>query len=155
MFTNCHDQISFGCILAAPRLIKNLNAKLVKKDEESKVVCTVERSNPWPTFQWKYQAMSCPDLQKGCTPDPLQWKSIPAEPSSQVPTNQSVVTVARDVQNTFYLCQAINVVGNDSQVTRLVRTGKIVSDWCMKSTVNFINFSCIYLKVYYEAFSKL
>ena len=99
--------------------------------KEAEVSCTVDKSNPLPTFSWQYAFanLGCDILQPTgtCVPKENKWITIPSQvvfPDSSTPTNESIVNVAKDQQNTFYRCQAFNSLGNDSQIVRFVRVGK-------------------------------
>ncbi len=95
----------------------------------TEVSCIVDKSNPLPTFTWQYQNLDCPDADS-CLPDENQWKSVPGNlmiTPTNTPTNKSVVQVEKDQLASFYRCKAVNTVGNDSFVVKLVRLGKKLS----------------------------
>ena len=102
--------------------------------KEAEVSCRVTKSNPLPTFRWQYafKNLECNinDPTGTCVPKEDEWVTVPSQfvfPSSSTPTNESIVTVAKDQQNAFYHCQAFNSLGNDSQILKFVRLGKNIS----------------------------
>ncbi|KAL9972290.1 hypothetical protein ACROYT_G018573 [Oculina patagonica] len=115
-----------GRQVAAPILEKSSKRVLVTDGLEAEVSCSVKKGNPLPTFTWEYQNIDCPDADS-CLPDENQWKSVPGNlmiTPTNTPTSQSVVEVEKDQLAAFYRCKAVNTVGNDSHVIKLVRLGK-------------------------------
>ena len=100
---------------------------MAQEGKETEVFCVIEKGNPLPTFKWQYQPLGCTDETTNCPPDESQWVAVPTRlmvTPTATPTNKSIVKVEKDEANTFYRCQASNSLGNDSQVVKLVRTGK-------------------------------
>ncbi len=113
-------------IIAAPILEKRSKRVLVTDGLEAEVSCSVKKGNPLPTFTWEYQNIDCLDADS-CLPDENQWKFVPGNlmiTPTNTPTSQSVVEVQKDQLAAFYRCKAVNTVGNDSHVIKLVRLGK-------------------------------
>ena len=93
-----------------------------KEGLESTVICKVTKSNPLPTFTWKYQPVRCED----CVPDESNWIDVPSYLllTPQKKTNLSEVRVEKSQAAAFYRCQAANGVGNDTHIIKLIRLGK-------------------------------
>ena len=109
-------------ISAPPAIDKERDEEPAKEGLESTVICKVTKSNPLPTFTWKYQTVKCED----CVPDESNWIDVPSylllTPPKQ--TNLSEVQVEKSQSAAFYHCQADNGVGNDTHIVKLVRLGK-------------------------------
>lgn len=134
-------------IKAAPILDKSpaTLAVLVIDGLEMVVSCSLDKGNPLPTFTWEYQNSDCPD-DDSCLPDENKWKSVPVNlmntPTNK-PTNQSVVRVERDQLAAFYRCKAVNAMGNDTHVVKLVRIGK---EWSIVFTDKIsVLHTCVYM----------
>ncbi|XP_078371752.1 hemicentin-1-like isoform X1 [Oculina patagonica] len=113
-------------VQAAPVLNKRSDTVLAIDGAGAEVSCLVDKSNPLPTFTWQYQNLDCPDADS-CLPDENQWKSVPGNlmiTPTNTPTNKSVVQVEKDQLASFYRCKAVNTVGNDAFVIKLVRLAK-------------------------------
>ncbi|RMX55563.1 hypothetical protein pdam_00001670 [Pocillopora damicornis] len=113
-------------ILAPPAIDKERDEIPAKEGLESKVICKVTKSNPLPTFTWKYQTVKCED----CVPDESNWIDVPSylllTPPKQ--TNLSEVRVEKSQSAAFYHCQADNGVGNDTHIVKLVRLELVAPD---------------------------
>ena len=109
-------------ISAPPAIDKERDEVPAKEGLESTVICKVTKSNPLPTFTWKYQTVKCED----CVLDESNWIDVPSylllTPQKQ--TNLSEVRVEKSQSAAFYHCQADNGVGNDTHIVKLVRLGK-------------------------------
>lgn len=109
-------------ISAPPAIDKERDEIPAKEGLESKVICKVTKSNPLPTFTWKYQTVKCED----CVLDESNWIDVPSylllTPPKQ--TNLSEVQVEKSQSAAFYHCQADNGVGNDTHIIKLIRLGK-------------------------------
>ena len=109
-------------ISAPPAIDKERDEEPAKEGLESTVICKVTKSNPLPTFTWKYQTVKCED----CVLDESNWIDVPSylllTPQKQ--TNLSEVRVEKSQSAAFYHCQADNGVGNDTHIVKLVRLGK-------------------------------
>ena len=121
------------CTAAPPKIYRRNNQAVARfqkeEDKETQVSCSVEKSNPLPTFKWDYQAINCPELDNNCKPLEDQWNLVPlgllTSPAAKQ-TNKSIIRVESGQGNTFYRCQANNSLGNDSYLIMFVRVGKKV-----------------------------
>ena len=114
-------------LTVSPRIRQQTSQEMSEEGQETQVFCTIEKGKPLPTFKWLYQALDCGDGTTDCSPDESQWVHVPSRlmvTHTAIPTNKSIVKVEGDEANTFYLCQATNSFGNDSQVIKFVRLGK-------------------------------
>ena len=110
-------------VVAPPTLNKDRDQMPAKDEQETQVVCVLNKGNPLPTFEWKFQTIKCPEEQ--CQPDESKWLDVPANLIlTPTKTNRSAVKVEASQSAAFYRCQASNTVGNDSHVIELVRLGK-------------------------------
>ena len=122
------DIFSINCLFpltAVPKLDKSSDTVFVNGGLSTEVSCSVDKSNPLPTFTWEYQNLNldCPD----CPPEKNKWKSVPGNliiTSTNTPTNLSRVQVERDQAGAYYRCEAVNAVGNDTHLVKLVRLGE-------------------------------
>ncbi|XP_078371760.1 hemicentin-2-like [Oculina patagonica] len=110
-------------VQAAPVLDKRSDTVLAIDGAGAEVSCIVDKSNPLPTFTWQYHNLDCPDADS-CLPADNQWNTVPEDlmiTPTNTTTNKSVVKVEKDQPASFYRCKAVNTVGNDSHVVKLVR----------------------------------
>ena len=110
-------------LTAAPKLDKSSDTVLVNDGLSTEVSCSVDKSNPLPTFTWEYQNLDCAD----CSPEKDKWKSVPGNliiTSTNTSTNRSRVQVEKDQSGAYYRCKAVNAIGNDTHLVKLVRLGE-------------------------------
>ena len=117
------DIFSINCLFpltAEPKLDKSSDTVLVNDGLSTEMSCSVDKSNPLPTFTWEYQNLKCAN----CPPDKNQWKPVPGNliiTPTNTPTNHSVVQVRKHQSSTYYRCNASSFVGDDTHVMKLVR----------------------------------
>lgn len=147
-------QTFYFSIIAAPVLnkIKQPVLHVVRHGLETEVVCALEKANPLPKFTWEYQNENCPDNNNNpCQPDESKWITVSANlmiTPTYTPTNRSVVKVEKDQTAAFYRCEAVNTVGNDSLVIKLVRLGKMLL-WCTCRQINKLHVRAVNRNTHY------
>ncbi|KAJ7377501.1 Hemicentin-1 [Desmophyllum pertusum] len=118
-------------VQAAPVIHKVTQPVVVRSDLETEVICVLEKANPLPKFTWKYQNENFPANNNPCQTHESIWITVPGYlmiTPTDTPTNRSVVKIENDQTDAFYRCEAVNAVGNDSYVIKLVRLAE-VKDW--------------------------
>lgn len=129
------DIFSTNCLFpltAVPKLDKSPDTVFVNGGLSTEVSCSMDNSNPLPTFTWEYQNFKCAN----CRSDKNQWKPVPGNliiTPTNTPANHSGVQVEKHQPSTYYRCKADNILGEDTHVVKLVRL-------CDKVSKQFLRF---------------
>lgn len=98
--------------------------------DHRQLVIDMLSGNPPPHYHWfKQPADHCMTSQGICKPRKRRWilSSHEVAPPPGVRSKRSILSLPPTKRNFFYKVEAVNHVGNDTQVFSVVRIGKSIS----------------------------